>query len=222
MPSCSANRCPAPAIHRRTDDRRHGDRRLRDRRRAPRGASRLTYPCADSRAAPARGRMHSQGHAGPARRRRTAGRGEGGNRRPVRHARRGGGRTRGARRDGHGARPARPRPSLLRGDLRSGNVLPTTDPDGTPRVAVIDPAPSVGDGWADIAVYQLDHVLNHLTHFGSAWRPRVHALVAALRQRAEPQTADAAVRRGRMLCARTVARRPRIAPHPPVPGRMAR
>lgn len=47
--------------------------------------------------------------------------------------------------------PRRPRPALLHGDLWSGNALPTLDE----RVAVIDPAPSVGDGWADIAMMRL-------------------------------------------------------------------
>jgi fructosamine-3-kinase len=47
--------------------------------------------------------------------------------------------------------PHRPRPALLHGDLWSGNALPT---DGS-RVALIDPAVSVGDGWADIAMMKL-------------------------------------------------------------------
>lgn len=50
--------------------------------------------------------------------------------------------------------PRRPRPSLLHGDLWSGNALPTAADGGT-RIAVIDPAPSVGDGWADIAMMRL-------------------------------------------------------------------
>ncbi|MCA8959792.1 MAG: fructosamine kinase family protein [Planctomycetes bacterium] len=51
--------------------------------------------------------------------------------------------------------PARPRPSLLHGDLWSGNALPVRVADGGVRVALIDPAVSVGDGWADIAMMQL-------------------------------------------------------------------
>jgi fructosamine-3-kinase len=91
--------------------------------------------------------------------------------------------------------PERPRPSLLHGDLWSGNALALVD--GT--VAVIDPAPSVGDGLADIAMmqifggfpatcfrayaqargvelaeqrlaaYRLYHMLNHLLIFGSGY-----------------------------------------------------
>jgi fructosamine-3-kinase len=54
--------------------------------------------------------------------------------------------------------PARPQPSLLHGDLWSGNALPTTFvQDGTKKetCAVIDPACSVGDARADIAMMQL-------------------------------------------------------------------
>ena len=51
--------------------------------------------------------------------------------------------------------PAAPRPSLLHGDLWSGNALPTTDERGEARIAVIDPASYVGDGWADIAMMKL-------------------------------------------------------------------
>ncbi len=47
--------------------------------------------------------------------------------------------------------PSRPRPALLHGDLWSGNALPTVGG----RVAVIDPACSIGDGWADIAMMRL-------------------------------------------------------------------
>jgi fructosamine-3-kinase len=47
--------------------------------------------------------------------------------------------------------PRRPRPALLHGDLWSGNALPAADG----RVAVIDPAVHVGDGWADIAMMRL-------------------------------------------------------------------
>ncbi len=51
--------------------------------------------------------------------------------------------------------PHRPFPSLLHGDLWAGNAMPGVDEDGSPRVAVIDPACSIGDGWADIAMMQL-------------------------------------------------------------------
>jgi protein-ribulosamine 3-kinase len=51
--------------------------------------------------------------------------------------------------------PRRPKPALLHGDLWSGNALPGTGPDGSPRIAVIDPACSIGDGWADIAMMRL-------------------------------------------------------------------
>ncbi|MGI9012987.1 MAG: fructosamine kinase family protein [Phycisphaerales bacterium] len=47
--------------------------------------------------------------------------------------------------------PRNPRASLLHGDLWSGNALPTSQG----AIAVIDPACSVGDGWADIAMMQL-------------------------------------------------------------------
>ncbi len=50
--------------------------------------------------------------------------------------------------------PRRPRPALLHGDLWSGNALPAIGDDGA-RVAVIDPACSYGDGWADIAMMKL-------------------------------------------------------------------
>ncbi len=51
--------------------------------------------------------------------------------------------------------PARPRPALLHGDLWSGNALGTADGAGTARIAIVDPACSWGDGWADIAMMQL-------------------------------------------------------------------
>ncbi len=50
--------------------------------------------------------------------------------------------------------PRRPKPALLHGDLWSGNALPTGKGDGE-RIAVIDPACYIGDGWADIAMMKL-------------------------------------------------------------------
>lgn len=47
--------------------------------------------------------------------------------------------------------PARPPVSLLHGDLWSGNAVL----GGSGRIAVIDPACSFGDGWADIAMMRL-------------------------------------------------------------------
>ena len=51
--------------------------------------------------------------------------------------------------------PRRPRPALLHGDLWSGNALATKDEHGNARIAVLDPACSYGDGWADIAMMKL-------------------------------------------------------------------
>lgn len=51
--------------------------------------------------------------------------------------------------------PRQPKASLLHGDLWSGNALPACDALGHQRIAVIDPAPYVGDGWADIAMMRL-------------------------------------------------------------------
>ena len=51
--------------------------------------------------------------------------------------------------------PVRPKPALLHGDLWSGNALPAQHSDGTSTLAVIDPACSIGDGWADIAMMKL-------------------------------------------------------------------
>lgn len=52
--------------------------------------------------------------------------------------------------------PRHPAPALIHGDLWSGNAIATIDPDtNTPRIAVIDPAVSIGDPWADIAMMQL-------------------------------------------------------------------
>ncbi len=50
--------------------------------------------------------------------------------------------------------PRRPHPALLHGDLWSGNVLPTVHRTES-RIAVIDPAVSIGDAWADIAMLKL-------------------------------------------------------------------
>ena len=47
--------------------------------------------------------------------------------------------------------PRHPRPSLIHGDLWSGNALPS---EGR-GIAVIDPAVSIGDGLADVAMMQL-------------------------------------------------------------------
>ena len=47
--------------------------------------------------------------------------------------------------------PRHPKPALLHGDLWSGNALATSGD----RIALIDPACSVGDGWADIAMMKL-------------------------------------------------------------------
>jgi fructosamine-3-kinase len=51
--------------------------------------------------------------------------------------------------------PQRPKPALLHGDLWSGNALTAVDEAGAQRIAVIDPACSYGDGWADIAMMKL-------------------------------------------------------------------
>jgi fructosamine-3-kinase len=51
--------------------------------------------------------------------------------------------------------PRQPNPALLHGDLWSGNALGAVDESGAERIAVIDPACSYGDGWADIAMMKL-------------------------------------------------------------------
>lgn len=51
--------------------------------------------------------------------------------------------------------PIHPKFSLLHGDLWSGNALPAIDKHGQTRIAVIDPACYIGDGWADIAMMKL-------------------------------------------------------------------
>ena len=95
--------------------------------------------------------------------------------------------------------PRRPVPSLLHGDLWSGNALPLAGGG----VGVVDPAPSIGDALADIAmmqlfggfpeacftgylerggqafeplrlsVYRLYHLLNHQRIFGGGYRSGV-------------------------------------------------
>jgi fructosamine-3-kinase len=105
--------------------------------------------------------------------------------------------------------PARPRPSILHGDLWSGNLHPAQG-----VVAVLDPACFVGDPWADpamtllfggvppefvqawrerheaqsdtpavqerITVVQVMHLLNHVRLFGSGYTPRLMDAVSAL------------------------------------------
>jgi len=107
--------------------------------------------------------------------------------------------------------PAKPKPSLLHGDLWSGNALAALDDRGQTRIGVIDPACYIGDGWADIAlmrlfggfpkpcldayasavddhdriesrvaVYQLYHVLNHITIFGRGYVSQAMSLARGL------------------------------------------
>ena len=47
--------------------------------------------------------------------------------------------------------PAHPYPAMLHGDLWAGNLMPLED--GV--IALIDPACSIGDGWADLAMMKL-------------------------------------------------------------------
>jgi fructosamine-3-kinase len=107
--------------------------------------------------------------------------------------------------------PTHPHPSLLHGDLWSGNLLATSDG----RIAIIDPACSIGDGWADIAMmqlfggipalcfqayaearvsdrdlpsdrvaaYQLYHLLNHVNLFGRGYMDQVMQVVQRLSTR---------------------------------------
>ena len=106
--------------------------------------------------------------------------------------------------------PRQPRPSLIHGDLWSGNALPA---EGR-GIAVIDPAVSIGDGLADIAmmqlfggfpescheayrdaardlfeigkveerlaVYRLYHLLNHWLLFGRSYAGQALSVVNAL------------------------------------------
>jgi protein-ribulosamine 3-kinase len=51
--------------------------------------------------------------------------------------------------------PRHPRPALLHGDLWSGNAIGGRDGDGHARIALIDPAVSIGDPLADIAMMRL-------------------------------------------------------------------
>ena len=104
--------------------------------------------------------------------------------------------------------PADPHPSLLHGDLWSGNLIPLADGP----IGVIDPACSIGDGWADIAmmqlfggipsicfdayaeartsddppsserllVYQMYHLLNHVNLFGRGYVGQVMQIAESL------------------------------------------
>lgn len=106
--------------------------------------------------------------------------------------------------------PRQPRPSLVHGDLWSGNALPA---EGR-GIAVIDPAVSIGDGLADMAmmqlfggfpesclaayrdaacdlfeigkveerlgVYRLYHLLNHWLLFGRSYAGQALSVVDAL------------------------------------------
>lgn len=103
--------------------------------------------------------------------------------------------------------PRRPRPSLLHGDLWSGNAMPLADG----AVAVIDPACFVGDAWFDVGmmrlfggfpescfaawlegqsddeqaaertdVAQLYHLLNHVNLFGAGYVDQVRTIVERL------------------------------------------
>jgi len=105
--------------------------------------------------------------------------------------------------------PARPRPSILHGDLWSGNLHPAQG-----GVAVLDPACFIGDAWADpamtllfggvpsefveawrerhdaqsdtpavqerITVVQVMHLLNHVRLFGFGYTSRLMDTVSAL------------------------------------------
>ncbi len=51
--------------------------------------------------------------------------------------------------------PRRPPRALLHGDLWSGNAIPALGERGEPRIGLLDPACSIGDGWADIAMMRL-------------------------------------------------------------------
>ncbi|MBC24310.1 MAG: hypothetical protein CMJ32_10400 [Phycisphaerae bacterium] len=107
--------------------------------------------------------------------------------------------------------PARPVPSLIHGDLWSGNAIGA----GDGRIVLIDPACSHGDGLADIAMmrlfggfpescyrsyfsirraredldqiigtYQLYHVLNHAVIFGGGYHGQALSLCRSLLDRA--------------------------------------
>ncbi len=110
--------------------------------------------------------------------------------------------------DGVGSRiPRHPQPSLLHGDLWSGNIHVTRGG----QVAVLDPACFVGDAWMDpamtllfggipaafveawrdclgdldqeaerIAVGQAMHLLNHVHMFGASYVPRLMTVVSTL------------------------------------------
>jgi fructosamine-3-kinase len=72
--------------------------------------------------------------------------------------------------------PAMPRASLLHGDLWSGNVLPCVRANErgpvSPTCALIDPAPSVGDALADIAMMRLFGGFGHVCF--DAWSERMN------------------------------------------------
>lgn len=51
--------------------------------------------------------------------------------------------------------PARPTSSLLHGDLWRGNAHAFREGDGATAIALVDPAVSYGDGWADVAMLRL-------------------------------------------------------------------
>ncbi|MDQ8023310.1 MAG: fructosamine kinase family protein [Moraxellaceae bacterium] len=104
----------------------------------------------------------------------------------------------------------RPRPSLLHGDLWSGNAAITDGPDG-PRLTLFDPAVHYGDREADLAMtelfggfplpfyaayrkawpldegyerrkplYSLYHVLNHLNTFGRSYLAQAERMAERL------------------------------------------
>lgn len=105
--------------------------------------------------------------------------------------------------------PERPPPSLLHGDLWSGNALPARI-GGRLAIALIDPAVHRGDPWCDVAMmrlfggfppachqafagalgeaedpwrvscYQLYHVLNHVHLFGAGYVGQAQRLIAEL------------------------------------------
>lgn len=77
--------------------------------------------------------------------------------------------------------PATPRASLLHGDLWSGNVLPCVRANDrgpvSPTCALIDPAPSVGDALADIAMMRLFGGFDQVCF--DAWSERMNVDLAS-------------------------------------------